>query len=150
MYYRIHDTRRSSPEQLLDPQYQRSEVWEGSVYRVCYACSGMGLVDEGSEHAHSWRMDEHSGAAICGMCDGHGKREITVQRGVSCCTTLRELEEYMDGRSPDREGAVLVEFEGYELQEPDCDAHNGAVLVIPTRIVSVRDVDDIDINWLRY
>jgi hypothetical protein len=51
------------------------------------------------------------------------------------------LYRYMVDRGADVEGCVVVELEGRESEDEDFDADEGALLVIPTRIVDVRPVD---------
>jgi hypothetical protein len=52
------------------------------------------------------------------------------------------LYRYMLERGADFEGCVVVELEGSESEDEDFDADEGALLVIPTRIVDARPVDD--------
>ena len=51
------------------------------------------------------------------------------------------LYRYMVGRGADFEGCLVVELEGHESEDEDFDADEGALLVIPTRIVDTRPVD---------
>ena len=51
------------------------------------------------------------------------------------------LYRYMLERGADFEGCVVVELEGHESEDEDFDADEGALLVIPTRIVDARPVD---------
>ncbi len=51
------------------------------------------------------------------------------------------LYRYMVERGADFEGCVVVELEGHESEDEDFDADEGALLVIPTRIVDCRPVD---------
>lgn len=51
------------------------------------------------------------------------------------------LYRYMVDRGADFEDCVVVELEGHESEDEDFDADEGALLVIPTRIVDTRPVD---------
>jgi hypothetical protein len=51
------------------------------------------------------------------------------------------LYRYMVDRGADFEDCVVVELEGRESEDEDFDADEGAMLVIPTRIVDSRPVD---------
>ncbi len=71
------------------------------------------------------------------------------RRGVSVCGTERALELYFAARSADvgydaefLSTLVIVEVDGELSDEDDEDAAEGALLVLPTRIVSVRPLDD--------
>ncbi len=52
------------------------------------------------------------------------------------------LYRYMLDRGADFEDCVVVELEGHESEDEDFDADEGALLVIPTRIVDARPVDE--------
>ena len=52
------------------------------------------------------------------------------------------LYKYMVDRGADFEDCVVVELEGRESEDEDFDADEGALLVIPTRIVEARPVDE--------
>jgi hypothetical protein len=74
-------------------------------------------------------------------------RSSLMRRGVSACASLRELAEYLasgqgpalDPRSNGMTGWVIVAFEGTLSGDNPVDI--GEVLTIPTRIMSVEDVD---------
>jgi hypothetical protein len=87
--------------------------------------------------AHDW--DACPGH--CATCGGTGQVE-DVRRGVSACRSVEALYEYLSGRYASRLGqSVIVEMEADLAAEDDWDAADGAVLVLPTRIVSVTPVD---------
>lgn len=67
-----------------------------------------------------------------------------VQQGKSVCRSIEELATYFaqSGVPLDPAGSVLVEVEGTWSLEDDEDAHLGAHLVFPTRIVAVTDIPD--------
>lgn len=51
------------------------------------------------------------------------------------------LYRYMLDRGADFEDCVVIELEGRESEDEDFDADEGALLVIPERIVDQRPVD---------
>ncbi len=76
---------------------------------------------------------------------------VTTRRGVSTCTSLEELAEYL---ASGQAGAimasirfmVIVELAGELSEDSPVDA--GEALVIPTAIVAVRPVDDEFIDMI--
>jgi hypothetical protein len=76
----------------------------------------------------------------------NGNKALT-RHGVSACSSLRELAEYLgsgqagalDPRGARGSGWVIVSFEGALSGDSPVDI--GEVLAIPSRIVSVDDVD---------
>lgn len=135
-YFRIHDTEDCAAEDLLRAEHQVSRVWDGYIAVACEVCCG-----DGED------LDAEPGTA-CRACRGRGEHQVDQQTGVSVCRSLEALRRYLDGRSPYRhDGVVLVELEGEEMDEDDVDHADGAVLVRPTRIVSVSSVDALDVEW---
>jgi hypothetical protein len=51
------------------------------------------------------------------------------------------LYRYMVERGADFEDCVVVELEGHESDDEDFDADEGALLVIPTKVLGARPVD---------
>jgi len=141
MYYRIHDTDRCSPEDLLRPEHQTSSVWVGHAERKCSACNGSGCQ---WEEADPDDEDDYGRSVECDHCDGVGRIEISTQDGVSVCGSLRELVAYLSERSFYASGTVvLLALEGEPVtDDEDVDAAAGALLVRPTRIVSVLRLPD--------
>lgn len=74
-----------------------------------------------------------------------------VMNGVSACASREELATYLatagQGIPYGAGGWVLVEMEGEELPIRALDAEYGEVLVRPTRIVRVTDLDSDDEMW---
>lgn len=66
----------------------------------------------------------------------------TIRTGKSVCRSIEELAAYFAqaGVPLDPRTSVLVELDGDYTGEDDEDAHLGAHLVIPTRIVSVGPI----------
>lgn len=141
-YYRIHDTGRCRPEDLLLSENQVSRVWQGVMYRQCPDCGGSGVEDLG------WcEADQRVLTCRCERCRGDGQEQMDRQDGVSVCRTIGQLEAYLADRSPSRANTVLVELEGDECDDQDLDAEHGALLVRPTRIISVRSINELDVEW---
>jgi hypothetical protein len=66
-----------------------------------------------------------------------------ARHGVSVCGSIDGLITYFQAASGwVDEDCVVVELDGYYSHEDDEDAHAGALLVCPTRIVSVTPVSD--------
>lgn len=74
--------------------------------------------------------------------------EEDVRHGVSACESVEELATYLAQVGiPFDDNCTLIEFEGTYAAEDDHDAHLGAVLTIPTRIVSVRPLGEAEDFW---
>lgn len=135
-YYRIHDTERCAPADLLLAEHQTSSVWVGAAERRCPGCGGAGVLLTEVDPDD----DDDTGVETCDDCDGEGRITIETQDGVSVCRSLRGLIGYLSQRSfyvaP---SVLLVALEGEEVDDDqDVDADAGAVLVRPTRIVRVE------------
>ncbi|GAA2360714.1 hypothetical protein Cme02nite_37980 [Catellatospora methionotrophica] len=64
-----------------------------------------------------------------------------ARHGVSVCGSIDGLVEYFRTAAGwVDEACVVVELDGYHSDDTDEDAHAGALLVCPTRIVSVTPV----------
>lgn len=67
----------------------------------------------------------------------------TVRRGVSVCRSLEDLAAYLVASGvPFDRYSVVVEVEGDWSVDEDEDAHLGAELIHPTKIVSVAPMTD--------
>ena len=66
-----------------------------------------------------------------------------VRHGISACQSREELATYISQTGITwSDSWVLVEFDGYYADEEDEDAAMGAVLTIPTEILSVESIED--------
>lgn len=66
-----------------------------------------------------------------------------VRAGKSVCGSVEELAEYLAQTGiPFDDTYLLVELDGYASDDNDADAHMGAVLVHPTRIISAETLTD--------
>jgi len=155
-YYRLHDE-DSDPEQLLEPDHQWSEPWgDTDLPAPCDKCGGEGTTewdglscearrDIDCEVCHGEVHFENT----CPACKGSGTITDDRRRGVSVFPEVGGLLRYMARREVDLDDRRLVELEGELVEEMDFDADEGAVLVRPTRIVEVRDIDAGDISPAR-
>src|SRR4051794_38683288 len=85
----------------------------------------------------------------CPTCKGTGEITDSQRRGVSVFRNPDELYSYMLRRDSDMEGSKLVELEGTESDDVDFDADEGALLVLPTRIVQAKELDRSHIDELK-
>src|SRR4051794_38116817 len=129
-YYRLQRP-GDDPERLLDPDQQRTEPWGGTVYGRCDKCGGAGH----KEH------ERREGQIECPACEGTGEIDDSERDGVSVFPDLDGLYRYMVSRDADLEDGVLVALEGVPSDDEDFDADEGALLIHPSRIVDVRQLD---------
>ncbi len=110
---------------------------EGETWHDCASCEENGPDEDcpacGGERRY---RDE------CPACEGSGYITDAQRRGVSVFPDEDGLYKYMVERGADFEDCVVVELEGHESEDEDFDADEGALLVIPTRIVDSRRVDE--------
>ncbi len=125
-FHRIH-WGHQDPADILRPERQRSTVWIGGADIECQHCGGSGWDPEDRDYD-------------CPACAGRQQITITDQHGVSACRSIDDLMDYMQTRDGDIAGNWLVTFEGELADETDVDAAHGAVLTIPTRIISVEQL----------
>lgn len=143
-YYRLHPA-GEDPEKLLDPEHQTSEPWGGTIYGRCDKCGGSGETEHVCKSCNAASGDPDCPAchgevrykAGCPACEGSGEIDDSHREGVSVFPDREGLYRYMRGRDADIDGSLLVELEGEPSDDEDFDADEGALLVRPTRIVSV-------------
>jgi hypothetical protein len=137
------------PSELLDPENQWSTPWGESDHGACDKCGGGGQTewhclscyDQGREGCPACQgrvryLDR------CPACEGTGEITRTKRRGVSVFPTVDGLLRYLAGEDPSRlDDAVIVELEGELSGDEDLDADQGALLILPERIVRVHEVD---------
>jgi len=147
-YFRLQSA-DDDPERLLDPDSQRTEPWEGTVYGRCDKCGGGGRTEFRCESCREGSGDP--GCPVCGgevrywgdcpACGGSGEIDDSSRDGVSVFPDEEGLYRYMLRRRGELGGALLVELEGEPTGDEDFDADEGALLIRPTRIVDVREPD---------
>lgn len=148
-YYRV-DPREEDPGRLLDPENQQSDPWSGTVKGKCDKCRGSGETEHECESCKANGADsscEHCGGAVkytdeCPVCHGSGEIDDSTRDGVSVFPDVDGLYRYMLKRDADLgDDCRLVKLEGEQSDDRDFDADEGAVLVNPTRIVDVGELD---------
>jgi DnaJ-class molecular chaperone len=138
------------PSRLLSEEGQWTEPWGSSENGVsCDKCEGAGRT-----RYECWscvltgaRKDcpVCSGAVRwpdgCPVCRGSGHVDGKSRHGVSVFPTIEALYHYMLAKGADVEDCVIVELEGEPAGDLDFDADQGAMLVIPHRILGCAAVD---------
>ena len=148
-YFRI-DPKDEEPERLLDPENQQSDPWSGTVRGRCDKCGGSGQTRHECESCQANGADpgcEHCAGRVtytdvCPVCHGSGEIDDSTRAGVSVFPDLDGLYRYMLKRDADLSDACrVVQLEGEQSEDRDFDADEGAVLVKPTRILDVGELD---------
>jgi hypothetical protein len=146
-YFRLHPA-EEDPQELLEPENQVSKPWGGADPGPCDKCEGSGRVmfhcescTHQADPCCEFCQGEVEFEGDCPTCRGSGSITDSERRGVSVFPDPEGLYRYMMRRGSEMEGSVVVELEGTKSDEPDWDADEGALLVFPTRIVGVSDVD---------
>ena len=154
-YYRVQSP-DSDPGALLHPEEQVSKPWKGGHRGPCDKCDGTGRTHHECENCKAG-VDE--GCPSCGgrvsyerecpACEATGEIDDPARRGVSVFPDEDGLYRYMIKREGRLEGRRLVVLEGELSEDEDVDADEGALLVRPSRIVDVGDVDMDCVERLR-
>jgi hypothetical protein len=148
-YYRVEPGDRD-PEDLLDPENQQTEPWSGTVRGRCDKCGGSGETEHECESCTDAAADPSCPACHgkvrymdeCPACEGSGEIDDSSRDGVSVFPDEDGLYRYMLQRDADLDDACqLVKLEGEQSQDEDFDADEGALLIKPTRVVSVGELD---------
>jgi hypothetical protein len=137
------------PEDLLVPAQQECAPWGGGRTGPCDKCQGGGQTDHeclsclaaGAEDDCPACRGRVRWRATCPVCRGTGEIDPAVRHGVSVFPRLEGLLRYMERRKTSVDGQVVVELEGVHSPDEDFDADEGALLIVPTRVVGVRPVD---------
>lgn len=149
-YFRVEPGDRD-PERLLDPDEQESRPWSGTVRSRCDKCGGEGETEFECESCKASGGADPSCPSChgelryrdeCPACEGTGEIDDSSRDGISVFPDEDGLYRYMVKRDADLdERCQLVELEGEPSGDEDFDADEGAVLIHPSRIVSVRPLD---------
>jgi len=138
------------PSRLLSAEGQWTEPWGNSEDGAnCDKCGGTGrtrydcwsCVLTGARElcpvcSGAVRWDDE-----CPACRGSGRVSAKARHGVSVFPTVEGLYHYMLAKDADVEECVVVELEADPAGELDFDADQGAMLVIPRRILGCAAVD---------
>lgn len=144
-YFRAWDE-DDDPDKLLDPNGQLSTPWGEPKHGPCEKCGGTGRVEwrcrsclaAGALHTCACCRGRISFVDRCPTCEGTGEVTRTTRDGVSVFPTLKGRYLYLAERGGTADGQVIVELDGALSDDVDLDADEGALLVKPERIVSVR------------
>jgi hypothetical protein len=147
-FYRLHPPDHD-PQELLDPDQQVSEPWDGAIQGKCDKCEGEGTVEMECDSCKAGTPDSNcphcSGEVTyrdeCPTCEGSGEIDDSKREGISVFPEEEGLYRYMLKREVDLEGQQLVVLEGELSKDEDFDADEGALLIKPTRIVESREPD---------
>ncbi len=105
-------------------QYQCWSCLLTGERQKCPVCSG----------AVRWEDD-------CPVCRGSGRVEGEPRHGVSVFPTVEGLYRYMLATGADVDDCLIVELDADSADDVDFDADQGAMLVIPRRIVGCAAFD---------
>ena len=154
-YFRLHPG-DEDPQDLLEPERQKTEPWGGTIYGRCDKCDGSGETwhecescKEGVDESCPSCGGELRYRGECPACEGSGEIDDSERDGVSVFPDEDGLYRYMIKREGRLEGRQLVVLEGELSEDEDIDADEGALLVRPTRIVESRAVDLDCVHRLR-
>lgn len=76
------------------------------------------------------------------MCRGSGRVDGSPRHGVSVFPSREGLYRYMLNKKADVDSCVVVELEADPAEDVDFDADQGAMLVIPKRVVGCAPAAD--------
>lgn len=153
-FYRMSST-SEDPQRLLTPLGQWTEPWgasehgepcekcerTGRVAHECWSCllSGADADCPACAGAVRWRAD-------CPVCRGSGRIDGRPRHGVSVFPRVRGLYRYMLAKGADLDRCVILELEAQLADDVDFDADQGALLVLPSKVLASlrleRDVLD--------
>ena len=83
------------------------------------------------------------------MCRGTARIDGKPRHGVSVFPTVEGLYHYMLAKGADIERCTIVELEAGRADDVDFDADQGAMLVIPTKIVRCAPADGDAVERVR-
>ncbi len=138
------------PLWLLTREGQWTEPWGSSDHGArCDKCDGTGRTrhecwscvltaarDDCPVCAGAVRWEDD-----CPVCRGGGRVDGGPRHGVSVFPTAEGLYHYMGVKEADLDECVIVELDADRADDVDFDADQGAMLVIPTRIIGCDSAD---------
>lgn len=146
--------RDNDPRALLDPENHVSTPWGGHDHGPCDKCHGGGTVlyeclscvAEGPDRECPACQGRVRFEDRCPTCEGDGIIDRTRRHGVSVFPTIPGLLRYLSEDHRGFDDHVIVELEGELTGDVDLDAERGALLVRPTRVVGVREIDQSSVG----
>jgi hypothetical protein len=139
----------ADPDSLLDPERQFTTPWGTPNHGPCDKCGGEGSVRYECKSCLEDGADADCPACegrvhfegVCPACEGGAVIDRTGRRGIAVFPSRAGLYRYLAERDADVGERVMVELEGELSDDGDLDADAGALLLHPTRVVSVRPFD---------
>jgi len=130
------------------PAHQECAPWGGGRTGPCDKCHGAAQTDHECLSCVTAGADPDCAAchgrvrwrATCPVCRGTGEIDPALRRGISVFPRAEGLLEYMRRRDTEIDGELLVELEGVRSDDEDFDADEGALLIVPTRVVSANQL----------
>jgi hypothetical protein len=146
--------REHDPRELLDPENQVATPWGGHDHGPCDKCHGDGKLVYECLSCRASGTDPECPACEgrvrfvdrCPTCEGDGIINRTKRDGVSVFPTIPGLLRYLSQDHREFDDHVIVELEGELTDDLDLDAERGALLVRPTHIVDVHEIDPADLE----
>jgi hypothetical protein len=140
----------ADPAVLLDPDSQLTTPWGEPNHGPCDKCGGKGGVRYECKSCLEGGPDAECPACegrvhfqgVCPTCEGGGAIDRTKRRGIAVFPSRAGLYRYLAEREAEVGDRVMVELEGELSDDGDLDADAGALLLHPTRVVSVRPFDE--------
>lgn len=148
---------KDDPKSLLLDEHQWCEPWGGSEDGSrCDKCRGSGRTGyecwscmlTGRNSACPACRGKVRWEGKCPVCRGSGEVDGKPRRGVSVFPTVEGLYHYLLRTEAELVG-LLVELEADPAEDPDFDADQGAILVIPTTIERVRPIEPEAVQSIR-
>ena len=147
--YRI-EPGSNDPARCLTEEAQWTEPWggsndgepcdkcegSGSTGYECWSCLLTGARPDCPVCAGQVRWEDR-----CPVCRGSGEIDGKPRRGVSVFPTAEALYHYLLSKGAELEDSVVVELEAEAADDVDFDADQGALLVIPTALISTSPAD---------
>ncbi len=139
----------ADPESLLDPANQFTTPWGPPNHGHCDKCEGAGSVryecksclEEGADAECPACEGRVRFEGVCPACEGGGVIDRTRRRGIAVFPSRAGLYRYLAERDAEVGDRVMVELEGELSDDGDLDADAGALLLHPSRVVSVQPFD---------
>jgi hypothetical protein len=156
-WYRMNPA-RDDPQRLLQSEAQWTQPWGASEDGThCDKCDGAGRVEHCCWSCRLTRVEPSCPVCggkvrwedVCPVCRGSGQVDGDPRHGVSVFPKREALYRYMLDTGADLDGCTIVELEAQPAEDPDFDADQGAMLVIPSAVCGCEAVDPELVERLR-